>query len=294
MLRWMRQAKFIPQQNIRFHAPAWMKQAFSDSVLGLFLSVIPGLAHLVQGRFKEIRWYFLAWLMLLFAGLFFYPGAVGFAMLGVAIGVHVGIALQYGLFKELPRLVERVAAAAIGMAVLALIYRFLLGLLFSGLVAAYTPLAIPYYGISAGDYLLARRYSLSPEQLTRGSVVLIHPVTIIAGFAENRIRRDSRVTVGEIIGLPCELVEIEKGTFAVSGERLDPEMYPVPTWLQNRQISVSVNSDCYFVSSEYAVRADGRQLADVNIRNACIIRASDIEGRAFMIWYPLWRRGFLR
>jgi hypothetical protein len=270
-----------------------MKQAFRDSVLGLVLSVIPGLAHLVQGRFKEIRWYFLAWLMLFLSGLFLYPGAFGFALLGLAIGVHVGIALQYGLFKELPRVVDKVVAAAAGVIVLALVYRALLGLLLSGLVGGYTPLGVPYYGISTGDYLLARRQSLSSEELPRGSIVFVHPATIVGGAHASK-RRSRRVTVGEIIGLPGELVEIQKDAFAVGGERLDPDRYPVPTWLRNRQSSVKVDNECYFVSSEYELRAHGQRLTEANIRNACIFRAPDIEGRAFMIWQPLQRRGFLR
>jgi hypothetical protein len=290
----MREVKLMPAGEIGFPFPAWMKEVLSDSVLGLFLSVIPGLAHLVRGRFKEIRWYFLWWVILLLSGFFLYGSVWGLICLGASVGFHAGIALEYGLLKDLRGFSNKVIAAVTVAVVLALIYRVVFGMLLSNFVGGYIPLTIRDQGIESGDYLLASRGPFTSEQVGRGSLVLIRPGTIIGGRNRYVRRGRSGLTVGEIIGLPGEVVEVQDDAFRVNGERLTPERYPAPEWLRNSQISVDVGNDCYFVSSEYEMHAHGRQLTEEDIRKACVFRRSEIEGLAFMLWQPLGRRGFLR
>jgi hypothetical protein len=62
-------------------------------------SIIPGLAHLLQRRFREIRWYFIGWLLALVLGLFLYGTSIGLGLVGLAIGLHAWIAVQHSFFE---------------------------------------------------------------------------------------------------------------------------------------------------------------------------------------------------
>lgn len=291
-LRLARQGKLIPQQNIKLQLPPWMKEIFSDSLLGLFLSIIPGLAHIVQNRFKEIRWYFFAWLTLILSALFLYGSTAGFICLGLAIGIHAGIALQYGLLKDLANIREKIATFILVLIVLTLAYRFAPRVLFPYVTGGYSNLTVPYHNVKAGDYLLARRISEQGNLLPRGSLVLIRPVILtgyesIAGYGRDTI-------IGEIVGLAGEQVQIDDGVFAVNGQQLDTEKYLVPHWLRGMNFSVTVPQDSYFVSVQYNINAHGITLSSTHISQVCLVKASEIEARAFMRWWPLSRRGFIR
>lgn len=98
--------------------------------------------------------------------------------------------------------------------------------------------------------------------------------------------------VVEIVGLPGEYVEIKEGSFIVDEQQLDGARYPVPLWLRGRGISVRIPAGCYFISTEYNIPG-GRPDYGV-IRRACLVQAGDIEALAFMNWWPLSRRGFIR
>ena len=98
--------------------------------------------------------------------------------------------------------------------------------------------------------------------------------------------------VVEIVGLPGESVEIKKDSFIVNEQQLDGERYPVPLWLRSHRISVRIPQGSYFISTEYNV--PGQSPSDEIIRRACLVHAADIEALAFMNWWPLSRRGFIR
>lgn len=292
LLRLMRKGKVVPRENIKLHCPPWIKGVFSDSILGLLLSVIPGLAHLLQNRFKEIRWYFLAWLILLLSGLFLYGSAAGFICLGLAIGIHVGIAVQYGIIKDLANLREKIITVILVLIALTFIYRFVPRMLFPNLTGGYSSLSIPYYKVEAGDYLLAWRGLAQDTLLPRGSLVLIHPVTLTSHGG--RVTRSEGEVIGQIVGLAGEQLEIQNGLFIVDGQQLDSDKYLVPQWLYKLNFSTKIPDDSYFVSARYNVAAHGVKLEASHIRQVCLVKASDIEAKAFMRWWPLSKRGFIR
>ena len=291
LLRWIRRGKIVPQQSVKLHTPLWLKEVFSDSFLGLFLSIIPGLAHFIQNRFREIRWYFWAWLILLLSALFLYGSAAGFICLGLAIGIHAAIAVQYGIIKDLENLREKIITVVLVLIALTFIYRFIPRMLFPNLTGGYSSLSVPYYNVEAGDYLLA--WGLAQETLlTRGSLVLIHPVTLTS--LRGKVNESKEEIIGQIVGFAGEQLEIQDGVFIVNGQPLDLEKYPVPQWLRIRLFSTTIPEDSYFVSARYNVRAHGIQLSSTHIHRVCVVKASDIEAKAFMRWWPLSKRGFIR
>lgn len=291
MLRSMRKGKVIPQDKAKSHLTPRVKEFFNDTFLGLFLSIVPGLAHWVQNRFREIRWYFLAWLVLLLSGLFLYGSAAGYICLGLAIGVHAAIALQYGILKDLINLREKIIMVILVLIGLTFMYRFIPRMPPLNFDGGYSSLTIPYYNVEAGDYLLARGGLDEKDLLSRGSLVLIHPAT----FGGYRIvTRGNDTIIGEIVGFAGEKVQIVNGVFIVDGQLLDVEKYPVPQWLRRIPFSATIPNDSYFVSSRYSVTAHGIALSASHIKQVCIVKAGDIEAKAFMRWWPLLRRGFLK
>lgn len=292
LLRLIRSSKVVPQKDIILQYPPWLGEVFSDSLLGLFLSIIPGLAHAIRNRFKEIRLYFLAWLVLLLSGLFLYGSAEGFICLGLAVGIHAGIAVRYGIMKDLPNLREKIATVVLVLIALTFIYRYTPRILFPNLTGGYSSLTVPYYRVEAGDYLLAWAGLDQEALLTRGSLVLIHPVTLTG---HRRVfTKSNKEIIGQIVGLAGEQLEIQSGVFIIDGQRLDSSKYPVPQWLQKINFSATIPDSTYFVSARYNVAAHGVKLEASHIRQVCLVKTSDIEAKAFMRWWPLLRRGFLR
>ena len=291
IMRSMRKSKVAPQINDKSFFSHRLKEFFSDSISGLLLSIVPGLAHGLQHRFKEIRWYFLAWLILLLSGLFLYGSAVGYICLGLAIGVHAAIALQYGILKDLSKISEKVVMIILVLIGLTLLYRLIPRIPLLNLTGAHSSLTIPYHNVEAGDYLLARGGLNAEGLLPRGSLVLIHPITL---RNQSRIvTRSNDTTIGEIIGLPNENIRILNDVFIIDGLKLDIKRYPVPRWLRKVPFSTTIPVNTYFVSVQYSVRAHGMRLGASHIKQICLINAGDIEAKVFMRWWPLLKRGFI-
>lgn len=289
--RSIRKNRVIIYISTRLHTPEWLRDILSDNSLSLFLCLIPGLAHLINKRFKEIRLYFVAWLILLVAGLFLYGGLPGYICIGLAVGLHVGITIQYGLFKDLDNFREKTALAVLLLIGFIFIYYFIPSILFP-VMGSQSTLTIPYYNISQGDYLLAGTNIDNETDLARGSLVLMHPVTV--GGHGARATRNYGTVTGEIIGLPGENIRIVEDVFVVDGRQLHVEQYPVPGWLQKSRFSCIIPDNNYFISAQYNITAHGMNLTDSYIKQACIVPKSSIEAKVFMRWLPLAKRGFIK
>lgn len=270
-----------------------MDSADHACLWGLFLSIIPGLAHLIHRRFREIRWYIVGWLLALSTGLFLYGTDIGLCFIGLAVGLHAWIAVQHSLMKRLESLGERLGTVLVALIVLALIYWFAPRVILPDLTSGYTSLTLPNQNVQRGDYLLAWRDEVSDHPLPRGSLVLVRLGSVILGRRSLRLRTRGDMVV-QIVGLPGETVQIHHDVYVVDGQPLDGEKYPVPRWLHEREISVTVPSDSYFVSSEYDLPAGGRrQIREGHIRTVCLIGFDAVRAKAFMRWLPVSRRGFI-
>jgi hypothetical protein len=289
MSRWVRRQGTHAGMAKEVVIPGWVRIILQDGFLGLLASIVPGLAHFIMGRFKEIRWYFIAWAGLLLAGFFLYGGTIGSVLIAAAIGVHVWIGLQYGFIKQLTQFGTKIFTALMVLIVLSLIYWVVPGLVFPNLASGHISFDIPYRNIKQGDYFLVHRHMSEGSVIPRGSLILIHPARL--GY---RLTRSPQTIIGQVVGNAGEKVEISKGAFVINGQKLDPAKYPVPEWLRDSTISINIGSKCYFVSAAYNVYAHGRGLANADIVSVCIVNAADIEGKAFILWLPLARRGFLR
>jgi hypothetical protein len=295
ILRWLRLRRVLPEvPAIPPRVPAFLKIMSADAFLGLILSIIPGLAHYIDGRFREVRWFVLGWFLALLAGAFFYGGGLGFLLLGFAVGLHGWIAFHYAQSKEQDEIPEKFRTLALLLVACGLLYWGIRAVAFRDFVFGYTNLTIPYQNVRAGDLLLARRSLSRAANLHRGSLVLA-PVANVWGGHGPTLRRGP-LMVGQIIGLAGEEVRITSDVFVVDGQVLDGERFPVPQWLRKQKIGViRVPDGSYFLSAEYNVNVHGNAALDARLLElACLVRSFEVEGRAIMRWFPVARRGFLR
>jgi hypothetical protein len=267
---------------------------FSD-VGFLFLSVIPGLAHLVQRQGRSIRWCFAAWIVLLMAGIFFLWTAGGVLFIGLAVGVHAWIMADAAqLIVPDQKFWHRVAGLfCAGLCILGM-YRATGSFLARDIVADFTSLTIPYQDIQSGDLLLCRRSLAQGAFLPRGSIVLVDATTIRVGYRGAARRSGGRNVIGQVIGFPHENVQIQNGVFRINERILDSEKFPVPQWLKAEAFSTVLNEDHYFVSMAYRVQLQNRKLTTAMIEDICNVSRSGFGGRAFMRWLPVSRRSWLQ
>jgi hypothetical protein len=288
VLRWFR--LHAPGAD-KIHIPAFMKIMSGNAVLGLILSIIPGLAHCIEGRFHEVRWFVLGWLLALLVGIFFYGGSIGFLLLGVAAALHGWIALSHKLYKEHDEIPKKLFDFGALLLIFGLLYWGVRRTVFRDFDFSYATFLVPYQNIQQGDVLLTRRSRAEADSLTRGSLVVVQ-LREVGG--DNFVWAREGEAVVQIVGLGGERVGIKNYSFSVNGRVLDSEQFPVPQWLRERTIeTVDVPDNSYFMNAVYNVY--GRRAVDARlVGNACLIRESAIEAKVVMRWLPLTRRGFLR
>ena len=263
----------------------WVSDRGEDAaaICDVILSALPGLAHIVHRRFQTIRWYCLAWVILVAVALFFYGSFLHFALLGVCVGLHAWIAADAAaLFKCVTTTANRVLALLLIVALLGILYWAVGGLVLGGFTGGHTVLEIAHQDVRPHDFLLVRRSAGRRHPLPRGALVLAS------------LYGSSVPMVGEIIGLPGETVETRDGTFYVNGQELGSDQYPVPEWLKARTFGAVVPEDNYFVSAGFRLYAGAGVNVEPFVRSACIVPQSAIRGRAIMRWLPVRRRGFLK
>jgi len=262
----------------------------AESLGGLVLGLVPGLPYLLAGQFKGICLLWLAWLVLACTGVFLYGLPSGYTLMGLAAAVHAWLMFKHLALQVLEGLGERVTVLLFLALALVAGYVWMPRLLIPGLACVRSNMAIPYQHIRNGDALLVRR---APHDLKRGMIVAFRATTVwVPRGGPVRRRRDTR-SLGQIIGLPGEEVGIRKDGFVVNGQALDIERYPVPRWLRGRDLTLRLTGRQYFVSCDYIVLGAVGVVAGM-VPQICVASRDAIESQAFMLWWPLSRRGSLR
>jgi hypothetical protein len=253
------------------------------------LGLIPGLPFVLEGQFRRIRLFWLAWLVFSCAALFLYGLAAGYLMLGLAVAIHAWLMFSHQVLGVVEGFGERVAVVLVLVFVLLAIYPWLPRTVVPGLACVRSTMAFPHYRIAVGDALLARR---APDEPKRGTIVYFDAYGYgIHGGAGGLMGGAS--TLGQIVGLPGDEVTLHEGGFVVNGRALDKERYPCPDWLRGREETFHLTGPRqYFVTCQYQVRRVG--LPEGLVGQLCMVDRSRIQSRAFMLWSPLWRRGLLR
>jgi hypothetical protein len=263
---------------------AWMGKP-RHLLLALVRSLIPGLAHAKQRRFRQIRWYMVAWLLALtLAGLMF-SSPVGWTFLGLAAALHAWIALDAWDSDALDSALNRLSILMITFALTFAAYALLVRVIPWNFTFARTTMWIPSREVHSGDILLFRDIEDNTQVLARGTLVQ---------FQAEMIGRGGHVeAIGQIVGLPNEVVTILQRVYYVNGQKLPVEDYPVPAWISAGTRQVGVLSSQYFISSEYRIQGRANRMNNA-VKQLSLVSRYDVESRATMVWWPLNRRRSLR
>jgi hypothetical protein len=263
--------------------------------LGLVVGLIPGLPYLLARQFSRIRWLWLGWLVLACTGLGLYGLPEGYVALGLAIAIHAWLMFRHRGLQVLSGFGERVVVLLALVLILFALYTGLPRAAVPGLACVRCSTVFPHLRIQRGDALLMR--SLPPE-LKRGMVVTFtgRQFRIPRGDGGGVVGWGEITTLGMIVGLPGEEVGVRGNAFVVNGRALDSGQYPLPAWLLGREETVRLaGGRQYFVSCDMDVRRPaGVALPTGLVREACVVDRNAIQSRAFMLWWPLSRRAFLR
>jgi hypothetical protein len=265
--------------------PDWLRKASRIGFFGAFLSLIPGLAHVVQRRFSSVRWWVVAWLMTLLLGLFFFGSFAGLIIMGLAIGIHVWIAVHSALLEEYHEFNYRIVGYLIILVFYFVLYQAFGRFVFFDLRGGYSVVDVPTAQVHHGDYLLGRPSQAAPENIIQGSIVLVR----LENVGNHGFRQRTDSAYAQVIGLAGDTVAIINDQFVVNDEVLDAEQYPVPTWLKRQTFSTVVSQDSYFISAQY----QGTGYNEAQAIEVCIVNQKQIVAKAFLRWNPLSRRGFI-
>jgi len=277
IFRMFRRRHIVPDIEVGLR---WGRYSELGRYSAVILDIIPGLGHVFQGCFKKVWWLVLLWWVFIASGIYFFPSSLGFALLGIGIGIHIWIITRHSLWKDIENFKSK-AFAVIGLYLFLLfVYRYS-PRIFLPVTGGYTTLTIPWNNVEPSDYFLARR-NIRLDMLERGSLVLIEPRAIG--------RRNTTTVIGQVAALPGELIAIEGNSFVINGQVMDNSRYPVPRWLHRIKMSLNMDSDSYFISLEY--RPYGMP-NDEYIRQTCIYKFEDMRARAFMRWSPISKRGVI-
>jgi len=260
---------------------------------GFILSVVPGLGHAAAGRFREIRSFWIVWLVLFLITVVLYATPWGWIALGVAAASHAYIALRVELLHYLEEFGARVLAIFLTTIVVLVVYialpRWLLDFHFIRI-----PFAIPAYNVRAGDLLVFRSYDNSTWDLPSGTIVLSDAaeIRLVQG---RRLRMNPWVhrSIGQVVGREYETVALSSegaSRFYLQGNPLDPNRVPVPRWLQAVEWRGSIPRGHYFICHAFNYRGRNENLSKEIVTGACQVPVEHVHLRAVMVWWPLHRR----
>lgn len=270
--------------NFRYF-PEWLNKASRLAFFGAALSLIPGLAHAVQKRFSTIRWWVAAWLITLLTGLFLFGSPLGLLILGLAIGLHVWIAVHSALLQEYHEFNYRIAGYLVILVFYFILYQAAGRLVFFNYRGGYSVVNVPYAHVQQGDFLLGRVSRTNPEEITRSSFVLVR----LENVANHGFAGRTNTAYAQVIALGGDTVSIKNDQFVVNDQVLDAEPYPLPTWLKGQTFSTVVPQDSYFISAQY----QGHGYNAAQAIEVCTVSQEQIIAKAFLRWMPLRRRGFI-
>ena len=290
--RFLRTAFGKSSASINFLRPAWLKFFSRDGIFAVFISIIPGLSHLFQGRFREIFWYVLLWAVGILGGLSLYGSFIGWILFGTALGLHAWIAMNAGNVEEMSDIKYKLWAFVIVLFGFFVLYSYLGRVIFHNVASGHSNVTIPYQKIYQGDFLLANRRAVEDNSLKRGSLVLVPLYERRRGRRVFFRERESLMVV-QIVGLGGEKLEIKEETFFINGIALEQDKYPVPGWLHNVEFSTKIPEDKYFINVEYHVRRRGINMTIDDVANICILGVERLRAKAFMLWLPLRQRGYI-
>ena len=298
-LRPLRYAANRLRDRLPFPLLAGMAGEFAGVAAAVMVaSLIPGLGHLLDGRWRAALVALAAWLGLLAFAAFYHTGMVGALGMGLLVGGHVSIAMHAGqVWRHVPARARRLRLVLYALLVLGAVYYWLDRLV----VARYvdflaSAMAVDGLELGQGDVLLMRRVSAT-DPLRRGDIVAAtrrdndYP-QLPTGLYPYVYLPPSMM--GIVLALPGDRVGIADGTLRLNGQVVPRAKLPAgDIALPGPPLSLSVDNDHVVVVSRLAMTPPDATYRAFVWRQVYWVPRSDVNARAVAIYTPLARRRFL-
>ena len=273
--------------------PQWARGAVDDEYLGIYISIIPGLGHVIKKQWRDAMILVGIWIVLVLTAVFFFGMSAGMFFTGTAIALHAWMALSCSYMRVEKDILRRMMAMVVVCLILAVVYVFTWRLATNNYVTGFSAMDFGGQKVKTGDLVIGRRIERVKSKVQNGDLVLAGMNTL--GRGDRRFFRGGQsISVGQVIGSGLDMVGIKNQRYYINGQVLDPNSYPVPSWLRNVDVSFNIPPGRYFVSSAYTI--SGRNVENIAdyAQAVCIMDANDLAARVFMRWLPLSRRGLIK
>lgn len=279
-----------------------VKSSFGIDIACMLLSVIPGLGHLLSNRFKDRLPYIGVCYLSLAVGLTFFGTLLG------GVGIGLGAALHAWLIVDAGGLtIGSGSSTGLSRTILLLLSGLLLFGLYGGIRnqvgnhfrGIYAGSDIPHCGVDQGDYLIAWSQSGERPAYERGDVVMYWTE---ARDLSPGVRFGGGFLVGPIVGLPGETLVFNREAVIVSRNGETVRVIPNENLgLGTLTDTIEVPEDAYFCIPPDMGRRGGYGIVGLNsfqvnanlFKTAGVAPISSIQARAFFLYNPIWKRGFL-
>jgi hypothetical protein len=282
-----------PQLPARW--PSWGD--LCDAAIVLALSIVPGLAHLVRGRFGGIWLYVVSWFISLAMGIYYLGSGLGSASIASAFVLHGWIAMDAVFitnpFRDELTAREKMGCRFCGVGVLVILLYAASGTIerVAGFTVGGASVTVPAHQVEWGDNILCRylRVHPGPPPLHLGDLVLVHAHDARPGYSGHYLGD----MVGQLIALPGDEVALTEAGFTVNGRALLTEKFPIPASLHGQSGPMTLGKDEYFVTMEWRGQVHGG-VVGINAKfSDCVYDRRDVLARGVMRWLPMRKRGFL-
>jgi hypothetical protein len=278
-----------------------------DAVAPMVVSIVPGAGHIMKGRWLRGLLFFAIWLVLIGLLVSFYVGVTGVVLFLALILFHVFVVMDAGLGgRPLPELGFLLRPALLVLALWAAGYGALDWMITRRIEFVESMFELPARGLHKGDTLLVKLIpGLFPSLLERGDMVVVHRAKRLVV----RLDRDlvgavaaGGYSVGPVVALPGETLELSPDGVKVNGELLDPAILPGgSTPLPKEPIEFQVSEDqavAVFSLSGSMTRGDtdrfrySDKVLGAIWTQMFFVGGKDISGKVWGIYLPLSRRRF--
>lgn len=279
-----------PVQEWGERVKAAMPGGDGEPLLFACISVIPGLGHLLTGRVRRIRWAWLAWCGAILLGLLLYGSWPGGVLIGGAVAAHAWIVCDAGNLRERATTTARRIALPVGVFFLLLLLpyagvRSVAGWFVRGCLS---PQDLTAAGVHARDFLLVWRRAYRTEGPQRGDLALwSFPPQTYPGY----VIRGGEV-FGLVVALPGDKIVVKAGEVSVVTPAGATYNWHTDGLLMDAVADIRLSDTQYFcIGPQPSVRTV--VASSLFLDSVLRVPRGAFEGRAFMIWNPIWRRKWL-
>ena len=286
----------VPQRLARLFVGSALP---GDAVGAMVLSALPGLGHLVSGRRRTAMGAFAVWAVLAFVTAAVYGGTMGYVCLGLTLVWHSAVMFDAG---EVQRHATAARARVTTMLLLVSVTATGYFLLHLGARTQFdfvpSGIAVPELDLQVGDVVLARRGRFEPGDLARGELVSYMRETsemIRIGAMHYLDLRTRGPTVGRILAIEGDEVEVSRAGLTVNRQRLRPEHLSLDRLpLPDETLAFRVRDGRVLVTIPISGRVGHLPAIRQVWSSAFLLRVSQVRGRAWGVYLPLLRRHFFR